>query len=50
MDLPFAAEVEERDALFVPAGFDTPAKQEALVQGSNLLGPQGEPVLFEEII
>ena len=50
MDLPFAAEVDERDALFVPAGFDTPAKQEALVQGSNLLGPQGEPVLFEEII
>jgi len=46
----FGPEVQERDNLFVPAGFDTPNLIEELVKGSLNVGPEGTPLLFEEVI
>lgn len=50
MDLPFAAEVQERDTLFVPAGFDTPLMIGELIKGTMFQGPSGDPLLYEEVV
>lgn len=49
-DLPFKAEVIERENLFIPSGFDTPNLINELVKNSNLVGASGEPLLYEEVI
>lgn len=49
-DLTHAAEVLEKENLFLPAGFDTPNLISELVKGQMLVGPTGEPLLYEEVI
>ncbi len=49
-DLPFKAEVIERENLFIPSGFDTPNLINELVKSSTLVGASGEPLLYEEVI
>ena len=44
------SEVLERENLFIPAGFDTPNLIQELVKGSMMVGPTGDPLLYEEVI
>jgi hypothetical protein len=46
----FKAEVLERENLFLPAGFDTPNLISELVKGPQILGSNGEPLLYEEVV
>lgn len=50
MGLTQRSEVIERENLFIPAGFDTPNLIQELVKGSMMVGPTGEPLLYEEVI
>ena len=50
MNNKFKSEVIEKENLFIPAGFDSPALIQELVKGSMFTGPSGEPLLFEEVI
>jgi hypothetical protein len=45
-----SAEVMERENLFIPSGFDTLNLISELVKGQMLIGPSGEPLLFEDVI
>ena len=50
MDFRHSAEVMERENLFIPSGFDTLNLISELVKGQMLIGPSGEPLLFEDVI
>lgn len=50
MDFRHSAEVIERENLFIPSGFDTLNLIQELVKGQMLIGPSGEPLLFEDVI
>jgi hypothetical protein len=50
MGLPHKSELLERENLFIPAGFDTPNLIQELAKGSMMVGPTGDPLLYEEII
>lgn len=49
-DFPHKPEVIERENLFIPSGFDTPNLIQGLVKDSILVGPSGDPLLYEEVI
>lgn len=50
MDFIFNSEVIERENLFIPSGFDTPNLISELIKGSMMVGPTGDPLLYEEVI
>jgi hypothetical protein len=50
MNFKFKAEVLEKENLFIPAGFDSPTLTQELVKGSMFQDPDGNPLMFEEIV
>lgn len=50
-EFPFPANIEEKDNLFVPSGFDSLKQIEALKKGIlGAVGPSGEALSFEDVI
>lgn len=51
-DFGFRPEVIERDALFLPAGFDSPSLIEELTRAAKIANedPDGRPILYEDVI